>query len=137
MYASTGPEGTCAEIELPRTDSPGLRGFYCDCSREGDSPVNSAEVGDGNRALVYGLVPEGTARVELDRDTGGDLVATVRHGHRGEGMRFFVASTPEPYIEATIRAFGADGQEIATEWLPRAEFADPAFRESAPPPGGS
>jgi hypothetical protein len=137
MYASTGPEGTCVEIELPQTDPPGTRSFHSDCSREGDQPVNSAEVGDGYRTLVFGLVPAGTARVELDRGTSGDLVATVRGGHRGERWKFFVASTPEPYIAGTIRAVDADGQQIATEWLPPAEFIDPAFRGSHPPAGGS
>lgn len=137
MYTSTGPEGTCVEIELPETDPPGVRAFAQDCSRDGGPPVNSAELGDGNRTLVFGLVPEDTARVELDRDTGGDLAATLRRGHRGEGMKFFVASTPEPYIEATIRAIAPDGREIASKWLPRAEFTDPAFRRSPPPPRGS
>jgi hypothetical protein len=137
MYASTGPEGTCIEIELPDTTPGGERAFYSDCSRDGDQPVNSAEIGDGNRTLVFGLVPEDTARVELDRDTGGDLAATLRSGHRGERMKFFVASTPEPYIEATIRAVGADGREIASKSLPRAELTDPAFRGSPTPAGGS
>lgn len=136
MYASTGPEGTCVEIELPETDSPGTRSFHSDCSRAGDPSVNAAEVGDGNRALVFGLVPEETASVELDRGSSGDLVATLRRGHRGERWRFFVASTPEPY-EGTIRAVDADGRQIATEWFPRAEFVDPAFRGSHPPRGGS
>jgi hypothetical protein len=132
MYASTGPEGTCAEIELPETDPPGARSFYSDCSREGHPSVNSAEVGDGSRTLVYGLVPDETARVELDRDRGGDLVAMLRSGDGGEGWRFFVASTPEPYLEATIRAIGADGREIATAWLPRAEFTDPCVNPQTP-----
>lgn len=132
MYASTGPEGTCVEIELPEKTPHGERAFYSDCSRDSDSPVNSAEVGDGTRTLVFGLVPEDTASVEIDRETGRDLAGTLRRGHRGEGMKFFVASTPEASIEARIRAIGADGRQIAAEWLPRAEFTDPCFGPQSP-----
>src|SRR5688572_23236459 len=40
MYTSTGPEGICAQVELPETSPPGARAFYSDCSRERDPPVN-------------------------------------------------------------------------------------------------
>lgn len=121
MYTSTGPEGTCVLVELPETTPPGERGFYSDCSRDGDPPVNSAKIFDEDGTLVYGLVPEDTASVELDRGTGADLAATLRSGQRGEGKKFFIASSSGPDVEATIRAVGANGREIAAKSLPRVD----------------
>jgi hypothetical protein len=122
MYTSTGPEGTCAEVELPETipRCAGARAFYSDCSRDSDQPVNSAKIIDEAGTVVYGLVPEDTVSVELDRAIGGDLEATLRRGQRGEHKKFFIASSPGPDAAVTIRAVGANGQ-IATNSLPRAE----------------
>jgi hypothetical protein len=118
LYTSTGPEGTCVEIELPETTPPGVRDIPQDCSQAGDPPVNSATLVDEHGSVVYGLVPEGTASVELDRAAGPDLAATLRRGQRGEDKKFFVASSSERDLQATIRAVGPDGQEIAARPVP-------------------
>jgi hypothetical protein len=121
MYSSTGPEGTCALVELPDTSPPGDRAFYSDCSEAGDSPVNPAKILGDAGTVVYGLVPEETASVEVDRGAGTDPRATLRAGQRGEGKKFFIASSPGPDVEATIRAVAPNGLEIAKKSLPRAE----------------
>ena len=122
MYTSTGPDGTCVDIELPEVGPPrGGRLFYSDCSGAADPPVNSAKIVDEDRTIVYGLVPEQTAAVELDRGTGRDLPATLHAGQRGEGTKFFIVSTSGPDVQATVRAVGPDDREIAAKSLHRAE----------------
>jgi hypothetical protein len=122
MYTSTGPEGTCVDIELPEVGPPGGgRLFYSDCSGAEDPPVNSAKIVDEDRTIVYGLVPQQTAAVELDRGAGKDLPATLHAGQRGEDRKFFIVSSSGPDVEATIRAVGPDDREIAAKSLRRAE----------------
>lgn len=125
MYTSTGAEGTCVHVELPETTPPSTQAFYSDCSRDGDPPVNSAKIIDRNRVIMYGLVPEDTTSVEVDRATGEDLAATLRQGRRGEGRKFFIASSSAPDVEVSIRAIDVNGREIAAKSVDRADTATP------------
>jgi hypothetical protein len=119
MYSSSGPEGTCVEIEFPDRNPPGGgRAFYSDCSSETNSALNAATVTAGDGAVVYGLVPEQTSRVEIDRVGARDLAATLRPGHAGDDRGFFVESTADSDVEGTIRAIGADDRQIETRPVP-------------------
>jgi len=119
IYTSTGPEGTCVELELPERNQPGERAFYSDCSQQGDPPVNSATLAGDEGTIIYGLVPEEATEVDLDRPGRVSLPATLHRGHRGEDRKFFVASSKERDVVATIRALGANGREIAARPAPR------------------
>jgi hypothetical protein len=118
MYTSSGPEGACVEIELPALNpSGGGRAFYSDCSEAGDSAVNPATIVDDRGGLVYGVAPDGTARVELDLMGAADRAATVRAAPNGS-HRGFAAAIEDADSSGMVRAVRANGAEISARAIP-------------------
>jgi hypothetical protein len=119
MYITAGPEGTCVEVELPDRNPPGGgRAFYADCEGESDSPLNVATVAGEDGAVIYGLAPEGTSRVEIDRGRGPDQAATLRAGEPGGGKKAFIQSSADADVAGTIRAVDREGRELEAEAIP-------------------
>jgi hypothetical protein len=119
LYASSGPEGTCVELELPDRNPPGGgRAFYSDCSSETTAELNAATVSGEEGAVVYGLAPKGTKRVQVDRHGGQDLAATVYPAEPGDDRAFFVESTSDTDVQGVIWALDADGRQIGARPVP-------------------
>ena len=119
MYVTTGPEGTCVEVELPDRNPPGGgRAFYADCEDDSDSPLNAATVAGEDGAVIYGLAPDVTSRVESDRSRGPDLAATLRAGEPGGGKKAFIESNAGADVGGTIRALDPEGRQLEAEAIP-------------------
>jgi hypothetical protein len=119
LYASSGPEGTCAELEFPGRNPPGGgHAFYSDCSSETSSPINAATVTGDEGAVVYGLAPKETDRVEVDRNGYADTDATLHTGEPADDRDFFVDSIADPEADGTIVAVDRGGRQIATRPVP-------------------